>query len=65
MRVCVVGAGGREHALALALRPTASEVVVTPGNAGMVALSGLRCVPGPPESVDADLYVIGPEAPLG
>lgn len=29
----------------------------------MTAL-GVTCVPGPPESVEADLYVIGPEAPL-
>jgi phosphoribosylamine--glycine ligase len=62
MRVCVVGAGGREHALALALARTA-EVVVCPGNAGMSAL-GVACVPGPPQSIDADLFVIGPEAPL-
>ena len=34
MKVCVVGSGGREHALALHLARTA-EVVVTPGNAGM------------------------------
>ena len=58
MRVCVVGSGGREHALAAALGRTA-EVVVTPGNPG---------IPGstrqPPEEVDADLYVIGPEVPL-
>ena len=60
--VCVVGAGGREHALAEALARTA-RVVVCPGNAGMAAL-GIECVPGPPESVDAELYVIGPEAPL-
>ncbi len=62
MRVCVVGSGGREHALAVALARTA-EVVVCPGNAGMAAL-GVACVPGPPESVAADLFVIGPEAPL-
>ena len=34
MKVCVVGSGGREHALALALARTA-EVVVAPGNPGM------------------------------
>jgi len=34
VKVCVVGAGGREHALALALARTA-EVIVTPGNPGM------------------------------
>src|SRR3974390_1465369 len=62
MRVCVVGSGGREHALALALARTA-EVVVCPGNPGMAAL-GLACQPDPPEALDADLYVIGPEVPL-
>ena len=62
MKVCVVGSGGREHALAVALARTAS-VVVCPGNAGMAAL-GVACVPGPPASVGADLYVIGPEGPL-
>ena len=61
-RVCVVGAGGREHALALALARTA-DVVVCPGNPGMERL-GVDCVAGPPEDVDADLCVIGPEAPL-
>ena len=34
MRVCVVGSGGREHALAHVLARTA-DVVVTPGNPGM------------------------------
>ncbi|MFN2608218.1 MAG: phosphoribosylamine--glycine ligase [Acidimicrobiales bacterium] len=58
MRVCVVGSGGREHALADALAATA-DVVVTPGNAGIP-----MSVPTPPEGVDADLFVIGPEAPL-
>lgn len=62
MKVCVVGSGGREHALAVALARTA-EVVVCPGNAGMAAL-GVTCVDGPPEAVGADLFVIGPEAPL-
>jgi phosphoribosylamine---glycine ligase len=58
MRVCVVGSGGREHALAHVLGRTA-EVVVAPGNA---AIPG--SVPAPPEEVDADLFVVGPEAPL-
>jgi phosphoribosylamine--glycine ligase len=62
MRVCVVGAGGREHALAVALADRA-DVVVCPGNAGMAAL-GVSCASTPPESVAADLFVIGPEAPL-
>lgn len=58
----MIGSGGREHALAEALSRTAS-VAVCPGNPGMAAL-GVECVAGPPERVDADLYVIGPEAPL-
>ena len=75
MKVCIIGSGGREHALALALACT-SEVVVTPGNHGMRAgpcAGGDGCGHGtapiavtsaPPEEVDADLFVIGPEAPL-
>jgi phosphoribosylamine--glycine ligase len=62
MRVCVVGSGGREHALAVALGRSA-DVVVCPGNPGMAAL-GVACVAAPPEAVPADLYVIGPEEPL-
>ena len=58
MRVCVVGAGGREHALAIALGRTA-EVVVTPGNPGIPG-----SVATPPEGIDADLFVVGPEQPL-
>jgi phosphoribosylamine--glycine ligase len=62
LRVCVVGSGAREHALAVAIGRTA-EVVVCPGNAGMAAL-GVACDARSPESGDADLFVIGPEAPL-
>jgi phosphoribosylamine--glycine ligase len=58
MKVCVVGGGGREHALATTLARTA-EVVVTPGNPGIPG-----SVPIPPEEVEADLFVIGPEVPL-
>ena len=58
MRVCVVGNGGREHALAAALGRTA-DVVVSPGNPGIPG-----SVPTPAEEVDADLFVIGPEVPL-
>ncbi len=67
MRVCVVGAGGREHALALALARTA-EVVVAPGNPGMpgtpVGGYPITVTEIAPESVPADLWVIGPEQPL-
>ena len=40
MRVCVVGSGGREHALADVLGRTA-DVVVTPGNPGIAADASL------------------------
>lgn len=58
MRVVVVGSGGREHGLAVTLGRTA-EVVVTPGNPGIPG-----SVPTPPEELDADLFVVGPEQPL-
>jgi phosphoribosylamine--glycine ligase len=58
MRVCVVGNGGREHALADVLLRSA-DVVVTPGNAGIPGSTN-----APPEELDADLFVIGPEAAL-
>jgi phosphoribosylamine---glycine ligase len=54
----VVGSGGREHALAHVLARSA-EVVVTSGNPGIPG-----SVPTPPAEIDADLYVVGPEAPL-
>jgi phosphoribosylamine--glycine ligase len=58
MRVVVVGSGGREHALAHVLRRSV-DVVVTPGNPGIPG-----SVAAAPEDLDADLFVIGPEAPL-
>ena len=58
MKVCVVGSGGREHALADVLGRSA-EVVVTPGNPGIPG-----SVSAPPEEIDADLFVVGPEQPL-
>jgi phosphoribosylamine--glycine ligase len=58
VKVVVVGSGGREAVLAEVLRRSA-EVVVTPGNPGIPG-----SVAAPPEELDADLYVIGPEAPL-
>ena len=58
VKVVVVGSGGREHALAAVLGRTA-DVVVTPGNPGIPGSTA-----APPEELDADLFVIGPEAPL-
>jgi len=59
MKVVVVGSGGREHALAEVLGRTADEVLVTPGNPGIPGSTAT-----PPEELDADLYVIGPESPM-
>ena len=66
MTVCVVGSGGREHALARLLARS-SDVVVTPGNPGMPAEVGghrISVSPAPAEEIRARLTVIGPEAPL-
>jgi phosphoribosylamine--glycine ligase len=72
-RACVVGSGGREHALALALGRTA-DVVVVPGNPGiegrtpeghtLESVGGSVDDAGAIARIDADLFVIGPEAPL-
>jgi phosphoribosylamine---glycine ligase len=62
VRVCIVGSGGREHALAHVLARSA-DVVVTPGNPGMAAPITVS-EDEPVEEITADLYVIGPEAPL-
>ncbi|MBW3610832.1 MAG: phosphoribosylamine--glycine ligase [Actinobacteria bacterium] len=59
MRVCVVGSGGREHALAEVLARGSHDVVVSPGNAGIPGSVAVG-----PEEVDAELFVIGPEQPL-
>jgi phosphoribosylamine--glycine ligase len=74
VKTLVIGTGGREHALALALSrdPSVSEVHVAPGNPGMAAVATLHPVdPMNGEEVaelavrlGVDLVVVGPEAPL-
>ena len=76
-RVLIVGAGGREHAIAwkLASEPGINEVFVAPGSAGMEnearvsVIAGVDPLDGPSvlaaaRQVAAELVVIGPEAPL-
>ena len=69
-KVLIVGSGGREHALAVALAgsPSVGEVLVCPGNAGTRQGERMRNVAGDPARVAqeeaVDLVVVGPEAPL-
>ncbi|MCA1189504.1 MULTISPECIES: phosphoribosylamine--glycine ligase [unclassified Saccharopolyspora] len=74
MRILVIGAGGREHAIVLALSkdPSVTALACAPGNAGTAALAE----PYPVDVADpaavtelatgwkADLVVFGPETPL-
>jgi len=74
MNVLVVGNGGREHALALAINqdPSVDQVHVAPGNPGTAgfainhpvdALDG-TAVAALARELGVDLVVVGPEAPL-
>ncbi|MDO5369312.1 phosphoribosylamine--glycine ligase [Paracoccus sp. (in: a-proteobacteria)] len=74
MNILILGGGGREHALAWAIRqnPKCDRLIVAPGNAGIAGIA--RCaelavedgaaVAGFCEEHAIDLVVIGPEAPL-
>jgi phosphoribosylamine--glycine ligase len=74
VKLLLVGSGGREHALAwkLSQAPDLEELHAAPGNPGIAELG--RCHPVRAEdgegllalagAVDADLVVVGPEAPL-
>jgi phosphoribosylamine--glycine ligase len=74
MRVLVVGNGGREHALALALSrdPEVTEVHAAPGNPGTAGVATNHDVDPMDGAAVArlatelgiDLVVVGPEAPL-
>jgi phosphoribosylamine---glycine ligase len=74
MKVLILGAGGREHALAWAVNESerVSEVVCAPGNGGIAQIA--RCVPADLKNLDSmvavaeaerpALTVVGPELPL-
>ncbi len=74
MRLLVVGSGGREHALveALSRSPQAEEIFTAPGNPGMASVAELVDIPVDDlislrnfaRTVDIDLTIVGPEAPL-
>ena len=74
MKVLILGSGGREHALAWAVKrsPRVTEIVCAPGNGGIAQVA--RCVPVNMKDVAAmvrlaeaerpDLTIVGPELPL-
>ena len=74
MKVLLIGSGGREHALAAALKrdPSLEELHVAPGNPGIAAIATCHAtntddnaaVIALAESLEIDLVVIGPEKPL-
>ena len=74
LRVLVIGSGGREHALALALAkdPAVTQLHAAPGNPGTaqvatnhpVDLLDGPAVAGLATRLGVDLVVVGPEAPL-
>jgi phosphoribosylamine--glycine ligase len=74
VKALVIGTGGREHALVLALSrdPGVDEVHAAPGNPGMATAATLHdvdpmsgdAVAALAREIGADLVVVGPEAPL-
>jgi len=75
MKVCVIGSGGREHALvwALARSEKLTKLYAVPGNVGMEELAERKVIAVKPpfaevanwlEDARVDLVVVGPEAPL-
>jgi phosphoribosylamine--glycine ligase len=74
MKVLVVGAGGREHAIVRALKrsPQNPELLCAPGNAGIaddarvleIAVDDIDGLMAAVEREGVDLTVVGPEVPL-
>jgi phosphoribosylamine--glycine ligase len=74
MNILVIGAGGREHALAYAIAksPKCENLYVAPGNGGTdslatnlsVSVSDFEAISAKIEELSIDLLVVGPEEPL-
>ena len=74
MNILILGGGGREHALAWAVKqnPKCDRLIVAPGNAGIAMLAECAdldildgaAVVGFAEANAVDFVIVGPEAPL-
>lgn len=74
MKILVIGGGGREHAIVwkIAQSPLCDSLIASPGNPGIAELA--ECFPPVAvtpaaflqlaQETDADLTIVGPEAPL-
>jgi phosphoribosylamine--glycine ligase len=74
MKVLILGSGGREHALAWAVKKSkrVTEVICAPGNGGIAQVA--RCIPADMGKLDSmmavteaekpDFTIVGPELPL-
>ncbi len=74
MKILIIGSGGREHAIAVALKkdPRVSELICAPGNGGLSKVAS--CYPLNPSNIDdicnlakrisPDLVVVSPDDPL-
>ncbi|NLO23015.1 MAG: phosphoribosylamine--glycine ligase [Fibrobacter sp.] len=74
MNILVLGSGGREHSIALAVHksPQCSKLLCAPGNPGMATIA--KCIPisltdpqamaNLAEQEQIDLTIVGPEIPL-
>ncbi|WP_374291580.1 phosphoribosylamine--glycine ligase [Paenirhodobacter enshiensis] len=74
MNILILGSGGREHALAWAVKqnPKCDRLIVAPGNAGIGAIAELAAIDpcdagavlGCVRKNKIDFVIVGPEAPL-
>ena len=67
MRILIIGSGGREHAIAWRLAQSGHRLFATPGNPGIASLAAItknQDYAAAANEAQADLTVVGPEAPL-